>query len=123
MILLRQLTLARGARRLIENADLQIHAGWRVGLVGPNGCGKSSLFALLQGELHPETGDCAVPRDWRIASVGQETPPLPRPAVEFVLDGDVALRPAERAIAEAEQQPDGAEAAAERAVAIILSVA
>ena len=107
MILLRQLTLARGARRLIENADLQIHAGWRVGLVGPNGCGKSSLFALLQGELHPETGDCAVPRDWRIASVGQETPPLPRPAVEFVLDGDVALRAAERAIAEAEQQPDG----------------
>jgi ATP-binding cassette subfamily F protein 3 len=107
LILLRQLTLARGARRLIENADLQVHAGWRVGLVGANGCGKSSLFALLQGELHPEAGDCSVPRDWRIASVGQETPPLPQPAVEFVLDGDVALRAVEREIATAEQQRDG----------------
>jgi ATP-binding cassette subfamily F protein 3 len=107
LILLRQLTLARGARRLIENADLQLHAGWRVGLVGANGCGKSSLFALLQGELHPETGDCSVPRDWRIASVGQETPPLPQPAVEFVLDGDVALRAVEREIAVAEQRRDG----------------
>jgi ATP-binding cassette, subfamily F, member 3 len=107
LILLRQLTLARGARRLIENADLQLHAGWRVGLVGANGCGKSSLFALLQGELHPEAGDCSVPRDWRIASVGQETPPLPQPAVEFVLDGDVALRAVEREIAVAEHQHDG----------------
>ncbi len=107
MILLRQLTLARGARRLIENADLQVHAGWRVGLVGANGCGKSSLFALLQGELHPEAGDCSVPRDWRIASVGQETPPLPQPAVEFVLDGDAALRAVEREIAIAERQHDG----------------
>jgi len=107
LILLRQLTLARGARRLIENADLQLHAGWRVGLVGANGCGKSSLFALLQGELHPEAGDCSVPRDWRIASVGQETPPLAQPAVEFVLDGDVALRAVEREIAVAEQQRDG----------------
>jgi len=107
LILLRQLTLARGARRLIENADLQVHAGWRVGLVGANGCGKSSLFALLQGELHPESGDCSVPRDWRIASVGQETPPLAQPAVEFVLDGDLALRAVEREIAAAEQQRDG----------------
>jgi ATP-binding cassette, subfamily F, member 3 len=107
LILLRQLTLARGARRLIENADLQLHAGWRVGLVGANGCGKSSLFALLQGELHPEAGDCTVPRDWRIASVGQETPPLAQPAVEFVLDGDVALRAVEREIAVAEHRHDG----------------
>jgi ATP-binding cassette subfamily F protein 3 len=107
LIQLRQLTLARGARRLIENASLQVHPGWRVGLVGANGSGKSSLFALLQGELHPESGDCLVPRDWRIASVGQETPALPQPAVEFVLDGDVALREAEREIETAEQGLDG----------------
>jgi ATP-binding cassette subfamily F protein 3 len=107
LIHLRQLTLARGARRLIENADLQLHAGWRVGVVGANGSGKTSLFALLRGELHPEAGDCTVPRDWRIAAVSQETPPLPQPAVEFVLDGDVELREVERTIAEATQAHDG----------------
>src|SRR5512135_3933343 len=93
------MTLARGSRRLIEDASLQIHAGWRVGVVGANGSGKSSLFALLRGELHAEAGDCEVPRDWRIASVAQETPPLPQPALEFVLDGDGELRATERAIA------------------------
>ena len=107
MIHLRQLTLARGARRLIEDADLQLHAGWRVGVVGANGSGKSSLFALLRGELHPETGDCTVPRDWRIAAVSQETPPLPQPAIEYVLDGDVELREIERTIAAATHAHDG----------------
>ena len=107
VIQLRHLTLARGARHLIEDADLQLHAGWRVGVVGANGSGKSSLFALLRGELHPETGDCLVPRDWRIAAVSQETPPLPQPAVEFVLDGDTELRSVEATIAAATQAHDG----------------
>ncbi len=107
MIQLRRLSLARGARRLIEQADLQVHAGWRVGLVGANGSGKSSLFALLQGELHPESGDCLLPRDWRIATVSQETPALPRPAIEYVLDGDAALREVEREVAAAEHAHDG----------------
>ena len=107
MILLRQLSLARGARRLIENADLQVHAGWRVGLVGANGSGKSSLFALLSGELHPESGDCEVPRDWRIATVGQETPALEQPAIDYVLDGDVELRDIERRLAAADRAHDG----------------
>ncbi len=107
MILLRQLTLARGARPLIEHADLQVHAGWRVGLVGANGSGKSSLFALLRGELHPESGDCEVPRGWRIASVSQETEPLPRAAIDFVLDGDEELRSVERALAEPSDPADG----------------
>ena len=107
VIQLRQLTLARGARRLIEEADLQIHAGWRVGVVGANGSGKSSLFALLRGDLHAESGDCLVPRDWRIATVSQETPPLPQPALEFVLDGDHELRAVERAIADATHAHDG----------------
>ncbi|HQR23579.1 MAG TPA: ATP-binding cassette domain-containing protein [Steroidobacteraceae bacterium] len=107
MILLRHTTLARGARPLIEDASLQIHPGWRVGLVGANGSGKSSLFALLRGELHAESGDCEVPSAWHIASVSQETPPLDQPAIEFVLDGDVELRNVERALAEAERDHDG----------------
>ena len=94
-------------RRLIEDASLQIHAGWRVGVVGANGSGKSSLFALLRGEIHSEAGDCEVPRDWRIAAVAQETPPLPQPAIEFVLDGDEELRATERAIAAADAAHDG----------------
>jgi ATP-binding cassette, subfamily F, member 3 len=107
VIQLRHLTLARGARQLIEDADLQLHSGWHVGLVGANGSGKSSLFALLTGELHAEAGDCSVPRDWRIATVAQETPPLPQPALEFVLDGDEELRGIESEIAGAESAHDG----------------
>ncbi len=107
LIQLRHLTLARGVRRLIEDASLQIHAGWRVGVVGANGSGKSSLFALLRGEIHGEAGDCDVPGDWRIAAVAQETPPLPQPAIEFVLDGDGELRTTERAIAVADAAHDG----------------
>src|SRR5512135_3381010 len=101
------MTLARGSRRLIEDASLQIHAGWRVGVVGANGSGKSSLFALLRGELHPEAGDCEVPRDWRITSVAQETPPLPQAAIEYVLDGDAELRSVEQAIVAADAAHDG----------------
>ncbi len=107
LIQLRHLTLRRGVRLLIEDATLQVHPGWRVGVVGANGSGKSSLFALLRGELHGEAGDCEVPRDWRIASVAQETPPLPRPALEFVLDGDAELRDVERALATADANQDG----------------
>ncbi len=93
--------------RLCRIPPQQLHAGWRVGVVGANGSGKSSLFALLRGELHPEAGDCLVPRDWRIAAVSQETPPLPQPALEFVLDGDHELRAVERAIADATEAHDG----------------
>jgi len=107
VIQLRQLTLARGARHLIEDADLQVHAGWRVGVVGANGSGKSSLFALLRDELQPEAGACLLPRDWRIASVRQETPSLPQAALEFVLDGDTQLRETEAAIAAASEAHDG----------------
>ena len=107
MIQFRNFTLARGARKLIEDANLQIHAGWRVGLVGANGSGKSSLFALLRGELHSELGDCEVPAAWRIATVAQETPALEMPAIEYVLDGDTELRAIERELAEAEAHHDG----------------
>jgi len=107
VIQFRDLTLARGARRLFEGATLQIHPGWRVGLTGANGSGKSSLFSLLRGELHPDRGDCDVPDHWTIASVAQETPPLATPAIEHVLDGDRELRRVERELATAEANHDG----------------
>jgi ATP-binding cassette subfamily F protein 3 len=105
VIQFRSLTLARGARRLIEDATLQIPAGWRVGLVGANGSGKSSLFAMLRGELHADGGDYEIPAQWRIASVAQETPALDVPAIEYVLDGDAELRAVERELAVIENSP------------------
>ncbi len=107
MIQFRNLTLARGARELIAGASLQIHPGWRVGLTGANGSGKSSVFALLRGELQPERGDCEVPAAWRIASVAQETPALDTPAIDHVLDGDTELRMLEQALAAAETAHEG----------------
>jgi ATP-binding cassette subfamily F protein 3 len=107
MIALRQLTFARAARPLVVDANLQIHPGWKVGLVGANGCGKSSLFALLAGELHAEAGDCDIPPSWQIARVTQETPALPDAALEFVLDGDSELRRVERKLIAAEAAGDG----------------
>jgi ATP-binding cassette subfamily F protein 3 len=107
VIQLKNLTLARGARTLIEDASIQIHPGWRVGLVGANGSGKSTLFALLRGELHADRGDCEFPSTWRIASVAQETPALEMPAIEYVLDGDVELREIERELARAEALHEG----------------
>ena len=111
MIQFRNFALARGARRLIEDANLQIHAGWRVGLVGANGSGKSSLFAVLCGEWHADLGECAMPPDWRIASVTQETPALSTAAIELVLDGDAELRAIERDLEAAEATHDGHRAA------------
>ena len=107
MIALRQVTFARVGRPLVVDASLQIHPGWKVGVVGANGCGKSSLFALLAGELHAESGDVTLPAAWHIARVAQETPALPDPALDFVLDGDVELRRIERDLAAAEAKGDG----------------
>ena len=92
MIRLSQVTLRRGAKALLEQADLAIHAGERIGLIGANGSGKSSLFAMLRGELHADKGDVDLPAHWRIAHVAQETPALERPAVEYAIDGDTVLR-------------------------------
>ncbi len=107
MIAFRQVTFARVGRPLVIDASLQIHPGWKVGVVGANGCGKSSLFALLAGELHAEAGDVDIPARWHIARVAQETPALPDAALEFVLDGDTELRRIERELAEAEAAGDG----------------
>jgi ATP-binding cassette subfamily F protein 3 len=107
LIHLRSLTLARGSQPLLEGVELQVHDGWRVGLVGANGSGKSSLLAMLRGELQPELGECAVPAGWRITTVLQETPALPRAAIEYVLDGDEQLRGVEHALAAALAAHDG----------------
>ena len=96
MIRLSQVTLRRGAKPLLEGADLTLHAGDRTGLIGANGSGKTSLFALLRGELHADKGDAELPAHWRIAHVAQETPALDRPAVEYVIDGDTTLRQLEK---------------------------
>ena len=66
MIALRQLTFARAGRPLVVDASLQLHPGWKIGVVGANGCGKSSLFALMSGELHAESGDLEMPASWQV---------------------------------------------------------
>lgn len=75
MIQFKQLTLTRGLKTLIQAASMQLHPGHKVGLTGANGAGKSSLFALLRGEMHVESGDLEIPAAWVIAHVAQETPP------------------------------------------------
>ena len=107
MIQFKQLTLARGLKTLIQSASLQLHPGHKVGLTGANGAGKSSLFALLRGEMQVESGDLEMPSTWVIAHVAQETPALASPAIEFVLDGDVELRTIETALADAEANHKG----------------
>jgi len=107
LIQFKQLTLARGVKVLIQSASLQLHPGHKVGLTGANGAGKSSLFALLRGEMHLESGHLEMPASWVVAHVAQETPALAMPAIEFVLDGDVELRTIEKALAEAEANHQG----------------
>ncbi len=108
MIRLQSLTLQRGPQRLLEDAELTLHAGQKAGLIGANGAGKSSLFALLRGELTPDAGDCLLPADWRIAHMRQEIETLDRMAVDYVLDGDLRLREVQRLLATAEASQDGA---------------
>ena len=106
MIAFRNFALRRGERLLLSNVDLALHAGWRVGVVGRNGTGKSSLFAAVRGELEPDLGDLDVPNRVRIASVAQETPSLPDPAIDFVLGGDDVIHAVIKAEAEANARED-----------------
>ena len=107
MIQLRDITLRLGPDPLLEDARLTVHAGRKLGLVGANGTGKSTLFALLRGELSVDAGEVSIPSDWRMAWMAQETPGVPRPAIEYVLDGDSALRAAEAEVEAAEASGDG----------------
>lgn len=88
MIFFTDLILKRGHSVLIENSSATIHTGQKVGLVGKNGCGKSSLFALLKNELQPEGGEVSLSKNWAISWVNQETPALEISALDYVIQGD-----------------------------------
>lgn len=103
MIRLTKLSLRRGSKLLFEQADLSIHPKQKVGLTGANGCGKSSLFALLLQQLQADSGEVFLPKDWQIAHVKQETPALSQSALDYVLDGDVEFRQIEAQIEQATQ--------------------
>jgi ATP-binding cassette subfamily F protein 3 len=107
MIRIQNLTLQRGPQRLLEDAELTLHAGQKAGLIGANGAGKSTLFALLRGELTPDGGSCDLPADWRVAHMRQEIETLERVAVDYVLDGDFLLRRVQRDLQAAEAAQDG----------------
>ena len=99
--------LRRGPLLLLEHMTVSLHAGWRVGISGRNGAGKSSLLALVVGELAPDAGTFERPRNWTMAYVRQEVAALDVSALDFVLDGDVELREIERDLAAAEEAHDG----------------
>src|SRR5258706_5992310 len=107
MIRLSQVSLHRGTKILLDKADLSLNPGDRVGLIGANGSGKTSLFAMLRGELHADKGEVDFPGHWRISHVAQETPALDRPAVEYAIDGDRGLRLLEEKLLGAEKLDDG----------------
>jgi len=92
---------------LLEKADLSLNPGDKIGLIGANGSGKSSLFAVLRGELHADAGEVDYPARWRVAHVAQETPALDRPALEYAIDGDTTLRRLEKVLEAAEIANDG----------------
>ena len=111
MITLKNLSLRRGVKPVLQGASTIINPGEKVGLVGRNGAGKSSLFALLTGELHPDAGDFEMPPSWLqpggISQVAQSMPETEQSATDFVMAGDARLLAAQEALAVAELGHDG----------------
>ncbi len=107
MLTLKNLSLRRGARVLLENVNLTLFPGYKVGITGANGCGKSSLLALIRGELHQDAGDFSLSPSLVIAHVAQETPTTDRIAIDYVMDGDEELRRIQQQLADAEAANDG----------------
>jgi ATP-binding cassette subfamily F protein 3 len=107
MIVLRDVQLRRGAKVLLESASVTLHAGEKVALVGANGIGKSSLMALMLGQLHEDRGECVLPADWRIAQVAQHMPESDASATTFVLEGDSRLQAAQAELQSAQEAHDG----------------
>jgi ATPase subunit of ABC transporter with duplicated ATPase domains len=103
MLSFRDVALRRGGKVLFSAVSFTVHAGQKVGLTGANGAGKSSLFAMIRGELGADSGELEIPAHLTLAHVAQETPPDPRPALDYALDGDVELREIEAAIAKAKE--------------------
>ncbi|NKF20846.1 ABC-F family ATP-binding cassette domain-containing protein [Solimonas marina] len=104
MLSLQNLTLRRGTRALLENVSATIHAGQRVGVVGKNGVGKSTLFAAIRRELIPESGNVDLSKNVVVAAVSQDTPPLEQAAIDYALDGDIELRELQAELAQVEQR-------------------
>ncbi|OGT90286.1 MAG: ABC transporter ATP-binding protein [Gammaproteobacteria bacterium RIFOXYD12_FULL_61_37] len=108
MLKFNNLALRRGTKCLFEKADFTIFPGQKVGLTGANGSGKSSLFALILGELHADTGEFSLPPKWEIAHVAQESPATDSSAIDYVIDGDAGLRAIQQSLVEAGAAGDGA---------------
>ena len=111
MIYINNLEVMRGNNTLLNNACATIYPHKRVGLIGRNGCGKSTLFALIKKEILPENGDINIPSSWVISSVAQETPGLEESALDYVIDGDKQYRALEKELKAAEDANDGMKAA------------
>jgi ATP-binding cassette subfamily F protein 3 len=107
MITLRNITLRRGTKVVLDDASVTLQPGEKVGLVGRNGAGKSSLFALLTDRLQSDKGEVDIPRQWAVGEVAQNMPETDMPATEFVLEGDTRLMAARRALEDAEAAEDG----------------
>jgi ATP-binding cassette subfamily F protein 3 len=91
MIILKNVTLRRGTKVLLDNTSVTLNPGEKVGLVGRNGAGKSTLFGLLNGTLHEDGGDFSFPRQWRMGQVAQDMPETTQSATDFVIEGDTTL--------------------------------
>ena len=109
MIRFLNVSLMRGTKPLLEGVDLTLNPGDKIGLIGANGAGKTSLFAMLRNELHPDQGEIDFPAKWRMAYVAQETPPLDRAALDYAIDGDITLRKLEAELARLEAEPEAAD--------------
>ncbi len=107
MILLRNVTLRRGSKVLLDKTSVTVNPGEKVGLVGRNGAGKSTLFGLINGTLHEDGGDFSMPTAWRMAQVAQDMPETDQSATDFVIEGDSTLLAANAEVAAAEASDDG----------------
>ncbi|WP_368879566.1 ABC transporter ATP-binding protein [Proteus terrae] len=107
MIVFSSLQIRRGVRVLLDNASATINPGQKIGLVGKNGCGKTTLLSLLKGELQAEAGNVTYPSTWSMAWVNQETPALDVPAIDYVIDGDREYRQLEQRLQKANDINDG----------------
>ncbi|TEW43762.1 ABC transporter ATP-binding protein [Psychromonas algicola] len=107
MIVATNIEFIRGGKPLLENASATINPKQKVGLVGANGCGKSSFFTLLKQEHQVDAGELTIPHHWRLASVAQETPALDTNALQYVIDGDRYFRELQEKLKQAEAEDDG----------------